>query len=434
MTAGADATPLPVDFDAAPRRAIFVMLASLALFAVLAVAWTAWARLDVAVQAQGAVVAAGRLQEVQSLEGGIVREVRVAAGQAVRRGDVLVRLDRAQYDADLGEGRQQMLALSAARVRIDALLAGTEPRFGALAQEAPDVVREQHRLWREARAEQQAAQAAAAEGVRQRAAELAETHGRIAALQPAVEVAREAYEIERQLAESGAGAKADLLAARQRLLAQEADLGALRAALPRLEAALAGARASAQESLTRARTQWGEQRAELEAKAAALAQGLAGREDKLARRELLAPMDGIVNRVLIPTAGGVAAPGAAILQIVPVESGLRIDVRVPPADIGFLHAGQPATVRIAAYDPSIYGTLEATLERVGADTLLDDNKQPYFEVQLRTREDHLLHEGRRLAVSPGMSADVSILTGRRTVLQYLLKPVLKTLDQAMTER
>lgn len=428
---------LPADLDAGPRRLALALVAVLAAFVGVALAWAVWAQVDVAVQARGSVVAPSRLQAVQSLEGGIVRALHVRPGERVRRGQALVALDGVQAAVEVGESLETLRSLQAAQRRLDALVERREPDFGALQTEAPAIVREERRLWAAARHEADANAAAAAEAVRRREGELAEARARLAQLEPLVAAARGGLQIEERLVAEGAGAQADLLVARQRFLQQQGDAAAVRQSLPRLEAGLAEARAQAAEQAARARTQWGAQRTEVEGKLQALQATLRGREDKLARRVLVSPMDGVVNRVLVSTLGGVAAPGAAILEIVPDEAALTVAVRVRPADIGFLHVGQAATLRVAAYDSSIYGTLDATVERVGADALVDDrgnDHEPYFEVQLRSARDHLEHHGRRLAIGPGMPVDASILTGRRTVLQYVLKPVLKTLDSALQER
>ncbi|UUX95085.1 HlyD family type I secretion periplasmic adaptor subunit [Aquabacterium sp. J223] len=426
---------LQADLDAGPRRAALWLTGVLAAFLAVGVGWMAWAQLDVSVQARGAVVAPSRVQELQSLEGGIVRELLVQPGQAVRRGQPLVRLDRAQYDAERGESRLTLLGLSAARTRADALLAGAPPRFDpALEREAPELVREERRLWQEAREEALRAQQAAQEAVHRQEAELAETRTRIDALQQSLRVTEESHAIEDRLFREGAGSRADYLTAQQRLVSQRGELDTLRQAVPRLNAALAEARAQAGATLARYRAQWSTQRAELESRAAVMGQTLKGREERLERRELVSPMDGIVNRVLIPTRNGVAAPGAPILEIVPDDGGMSVTARVKPADIGFLHAGQKAVLRVLPFDDAVYGKLPAVVERVGADTLLDENKQPYYEVQLRTERAQLEHHGQRLALQPGMPVDASILTAKRSVLQYLLKPVLKTLDAALQER
>ncbi|MBQ1767264.1 MAG: HlyD family type I secretion periplasmic adaptor subunit [Aquincola sp.] len=424
-----------VDLDAGPRRLVLALVAVLALFLVVALAWASWAHVDVAVNARGTVLAPSRLQEVQSLEGGIIRAVKVQAGDRVQRGQPLVELDEVQAEVEVGESRESLRALQSSRIRVQALLDGREPRFGSLETEAPDLVREERRLWLAARSEADASIAALAEGVRRRAGELAEAQSRIPVLESVLASSRESLQIEERLVAEGAGAKADLLTARQRFLQQQGELSALRDSLPRLTAGLAEARAQQAEQTARTRAQWGAQRTEIEGKLQTMQATVRGREDKLARRVLVSPMDGVVNRVLLHTVGGVAAPGAAILEVVPSDPALTVTARVKPADIGFLHVGQEASVRVSSFDSSIYGSLPATVQRVGADALVDEqDKQPYFEVQLRTARDYLEHDGRRLAIGPGMPVDASILTGQRTVMQYLLKPVLKTLHSAMQER
>lgn len=429
------ATPTMVDLDAGPRRLALALVAVLTLLVVVALVWATWARVDVAVNARGTVLAPSRLQEVQSLEGGLIRALKVQAGDRVQRGQPLVELDEVQAEVEVGESRESLRALQSSRIRVQALLDGREPQFGALEAEAPDLVREERRLWLAARSEADAGVAAAVEGVRRRAGELAEAQSRIPVLETMLAASQESLQIEERLVAEGAGAKADLLSARQRFLQQQGELKALRDSLPRLAAGLAEARAQQAEQTARTRAQWGAQRTEIEGKLQAMQATVRGREDKLARRVLVSPMDGVVNRVVLPTVGGVAAPGAPILEIVPSDPALTVTARVKPADIGFLHVGQEAHVRVSSFDSSIYGSLPATVQRVGADALVDEqDKQPYFEVQLRTARDYLEHDGRRLAIGPGMPVDASILTGQRTVMQYLLKPVLKTLHSAMQER
>lgn len=435
MNATSPMPPLPVDPDAGPRRGARWMVALAILFVVLALAWAAWAELDVAVQARGKVAPPSRLQEVQSLEGGIVQQMLVQAGQQVRRGDVLMRLDTAQYEADVGESRQRQLAALAGLARVDALLQGGEPRFDpALRAEAPALVDKEIQLWRDAAREHASALSAAAEGVSRRRSELAEAQARIESLTITVKVAEESFAIEERLFREGATSRADHLAAQQRLLAQRHELDALRSSLPRLRAGLAEAQAQASEVGARARAQWGGQRTQFQADASALDSTLGGRRDRVARREITSPVDGIVNRVLLPTQGGVAGPGKAILEIVPADADIELVARVNPADVGFIRPGQDAQVRVAAYDATIYGRLPATVSRVGADAVLDERGEPYIEVQLSTPKRALSYQGRELAVTPGMPVEIGIVTGQRTVMQYLLKPVLRGFQSALQER
>ena len=423
------------DPDRGPRRTVAAMIALTLLFLVTVLAWATLAELDVAVSAHGAVVPPSRLQEVQSLEGGIVRQMLVVPGQAVRKGQVLARLDTAQYSADLGESRQQRLGALAGRARVEALLSGVAPRFeDAWRRDAPDLVQKETQLWRDALREYQANGQVAREAVLRKRGELAEARARIEALKAALRVSEESFAIEERLFKEGAGARADFLAAQQRLLQLKAEQDALQQSLPRLSAGLAEAQAAASETDAKARAQWGAQRSDFETKAAMLASTLAGREDKMARREVVSPLDGVVNRVLVPTLGGVAAAGKAILEVVPDETTLLMNVRVKPSDIGFIRAGQAAWARVLAYDASSYGKMDASVVRVGADAVVDEKGEAYFEVQLSAARDQLKQDGKVLAVTPGMPVDVGILTGKRSVMQYLLKPVLRGVQKALQER
>jgi adhesin transport system membrane fusion protein len=438
MSATVEVRPLPAphpDPDRGPRRTVAAMVIVIALFITTALVWATVAELDVAVQARGAVIPPSRLQEVQSLEGGIVEQMLVAPGQVVKKGQLLARLDTAQYTATMGESRQQQLAALAGRARLDALLSGRAPVFDdAWRREAPELIAKETQLWRDALREYQSNSAVAREGVVRRRGELAEAQARIAQLQAAVTVGEQSFAIEERLFKEGAGARADYLSAQQRLMGQKAELDGLRQSLPRLQAGLAEAQATAAEADARARSQWGGLRSEYETKVAALASTLTGQQDRVTRREVLSPVDGVVNRVLVPTIGGVVAPAKALLEIVPEEAMLQMAARIKPSDIGFIRAGQLAHVRVLAYDASTYGKLEGKVERVGADAVVDEKGEPYFEVQLSAARDQLQLHGKPLPITPGMPVDIGILTGQRSVMQYLLKPVLRSMQGALQER
>ena len=423
------------DPDHGPHRIILAMVGVILLFIVTAVVWASYAQLDVAAQGRGAVVPPSRLQEVQSLEGGIVQEVLVGVGDRVKAGQPVVRLDTAQVDADLGESRQLRLAAMASRARVDALMGGGAPQFDkALREQAPELVDKEMQLWRDAQREYHSNQAAAREVVLRRRGELAEAESRIQSLQGSMRLAEEAFAIEERLFNEGAGARSDFLAAQQRMLTQRTDIDSIRQSLPRLRAGLAEAQAQGAEADAKARSQWGAQRSEYQTKTATLAATISGRADKAARRDLLSPLDGVVNRVLINTRGGVAGPGKAILEIVPDDENLLLNVRIKPSDIGFIRAGQAAHVRVLPYDASTYGQLDAAVKTVGADAVVDEKGESYFEVQLTAARDQLKLHGKALPITPGMPIEVGILTGQRSVMQYLLKPVLRSFQGALQER
>lgn len=341
-----------------------------------------------------------------------------------------------QFNAEQGEAQQGLWGAQAALVRLDAEARNVAPAFPAeLEKNAPDIVREQRNLWQTRRQERENTLETLARQLAQRQQELAEARARHQAANEAIGPAREALAIEEKLAAANAGARADLLAAQQRYTGQKGELETTRIAIGRIQAAVAEAQARLSETRARFLTETSKEKSEAELRAAQLAEQLTGRNDKVARRELRAPMDGVVNRLLINTVGGVVKAGETIMEIVPAEDRLLINARVKPADIAFLKPGQDARIRISAYDSSIFGTLPGKVLRVGADAITDpERKESFFEVLIESRQNFLGDPSEHLTISAGMAADASIQTGKRTMMEYMLKPIVKTLDKSLRER
>ncbi|MDD5391311.1 MAG: HlyD family type I secretion periplasmic adaptor subunit [Gallionellaceae bacterium] len=430
------ASALPPDHDRGPRRAVLALLGSIALFFLITGLWMSLAKLDIAVQASGKVIPSSRVQEIQSMEGGIIQAIAVKEGQMVKRGDLLARLQNLQFNSDLGESRQNYWGAQAALARLDAEIHGRAPVFSKeLTASAPQRVAEQQALWHSRMRERDNTNETLRKQLTQREEELAEIRSRIATMGVLLVDAKESLAMEDKLMKQGAGARADYLTAKQRVSSQQGDLDAARVSVQRLQAAIHEARSRLAEADSRFIAEASRERSDLELKAATTSQQITAQADRVSRRELLAPMDGIVNRVLLTTVGGVAQAGQTLMELVPAQDSLLISARVKPADIAFIHPGQIAKLRISAYDSSIFGTLEGKVKRVGADALLDKERQEsYFEVILEADRNYLGAASERLTISPGMAADASILTGKRTPMEYLLKPVIKTLDKSLRER
>lgn len=430
------ASPLPPDHDRGPRRAVLALVGSIALFLLITILWMSLAQLDIAVQGNGKVIPSSRVQEIQSMEGGIIQTIAVKEGQRVKRGDLLAHLENLQFNSDLGESRHTYWGAQAALTRLDAEIHGRAPVFSKeLTASAPQRVAEEQALWRSRLQERANAKATLKTQLTQREQELAETHSRIATMGELLIDTRESLAMEEKLMKQDAGARADVLTAKQRVSSLQGDLAAARVSLQRLQAAVQEARSRLAEADSRFIAETSRERSDLELKAATTSQQITAQADRVTRRELRAPMDGIVNRVLLTTVGGVAQAGQTLMELVPAQDSLQISVRVKPADIAFIHPGQIAKLRISAYDSSIFGTLEGKVKRVGADALLDKERQEsYFEVILEADHNYLGEATERLTISPGMAADASILTGKRTPMDYLLKPVIKTLDKSLRER
>ena len=424
------------DYDRGPRRAILILLGTTALFFVLLFAWMSLARLDISVTAVGSVVPSSRLQQIQSMEGGILQALNAREGSVVKKGDVLAVVQNLQFTADLGESQQSLWGARAALVRLDAEARNVAPNFPPeLEQNAPDLVREQRTLWQTRRQERENTLETLSRQINQRQQELAEAKARHQALQDAIGPAREALAIEEKLAGAGAGARADLLNAQQRYTSQKGELETTRIAIGRIQASVAEAQARLSETRARFLTETSKERSEAELRAAQLGEQLTGRNDRVARREMRAPLDGVVNRLLVTTVGGVVKAGETIMEVVPADERLLITARVKPSDIAFLKPGQDARIRISAYDSSIFGTLPGKVVRVGADAVVDaERKETFFEVLLEAQKNFLGEPSEHLSISPGMAADASIQTGKRTMMEYMLKPIVKTLDKSLRER
>ncbi len=424
------------DFDRGPRKAVMILLGTTAAFFVIFFAWMSFAPLDISVNAVGAVVPSSRLQQIQSMEGGIRQALNVREGAVVKKGDVLAIVQNLQFNAEQGEAQQGLWGAQAAIARLDAEARNAAPNFPPdLEKNAPDLVREQRNLWQTRRQERENTLETLSRQVTQRQQELAEARARHQAISESIGPARETLAIEERLAANGAGAKADLLNAQQRYSSQKGELETTRIAIGRIQAAVAEAQARLSETRSRFFAEISKEKSEAELRAAQLSEQLTGRNDRVARREMRAPMDGVVNRLLVNTVGGVVKAGETIMEVVPAEDRLLITAKVKPSDIAFLKPGQDARIRVTAYDSSIFGSLPGKVVRVGADAVVDgEKKETYFEVLLEAEKNYLGDPAEHLTISPGMAADASIQTGKRTMMEYMLKPIVKTLDKSLRER
>jgi adhesin transport system membrane fusion protein len=425
-----------IDLDRGPRRAAMALVAVIALLLVFLFAWMALSKLDITVEASGKVVPSRRVQQIQSLEGGIVSELHVREGARIRKGELLMTLENKQFDASLGESRESFWGQRATLARLQAEVSGTTPAFPQDVQaHAPDLVRREMQLWTSRREEQSALMSGIRRQIEQRSQELDETHGRIRSLRQSLALAEQQLDIEEKLLSKGAGTRGAQLAAQQDVTRIQGDLRGAELAIPRVRAAIREAEAKLAETRAKFTALASAELNELQVRSAALSQKMTGDEDKVTRRTLRAPIEGIVNRLIVTTVGGVAKPGETLMEIIPIDDQMVIAVQVKPKDIAFLKPKQDAKIRVSAYDSSVYGAMDATVTRVGADAVLDPKQENlYFEVQLATNRNYVGRPEERLQILPGMTVDAHITTGQRTILAYLFKPITKALSSALQER
>ncbi len=423
------------DLNHGPRKSALILTGLIFAFLIIITAWMNLAALDISVRATGSVVPSSRIQQVQSLEGGIIRELLVQEGQHVTAGQLLAKLDSVDYDAQLREQLQNYWGMLATLTRLDAEMQGSEPVFPAdVSVQAPELVQRERALWASRQTAREARIATAEDVIEQREKQLAEARSQLASLRSRKQITLAQLEIETSLYEQDAGSRSEYLNAQAEDTRMNGEIETTRLTVARLEAAVAEAHASKRQVAAEFLAEVGQQYSELKTKVEALKETLPSSKDRLLRRNLHAPRDGIVNRLLVTTIGGVVKPGESIMEIVPVSGNLLISTRVKPSDIGFIKAGQKATIRISAYDSSVFGAIDGEVIRIGADTIFDERKQPYFEVQLKADKNYLENGDQQLPITPGMAVDVSIKTGKRTVMEYLLKPIVKNFQTALQER
>ncbi|MFM8555198.1 MAG: HlyD family type I secretion periplasmic adaptor subunit [Betaproteobacteria bacterium] len=374
------------------RLTLWTTAFSLAVF----VTWAYFAEIDQITRAPGQVIASQRSQVIQSQDGGIIEQLLVKDGDTVDRGQILVRLERARSEASFLEARAKSAGLTATVARLRAEVFGGEPAFPPMLSNYPQIRENQLVLFHKRKAA---------------------IDEEVTALQNLLQLAQRELEMTQPLLKTGDVSRTEVL----RLERQVAEVAS---------------------QITNKRNRYFQ---DAQAELSKALEDLAGIEQTMAQRmtqvdqtELRAPLHGVVKNVRITTRGGVIRPGEEVMQIVPLEDDLLVEARVMPADIAFIKPGLSATVKIDAYDYTIYGDLPGKLTYISPDTLTEDlrqGEQPYYRVRVRT--DGRRFSGRPnedLEIQPGMTATVEIRTGTNTVLKYLTKPVVKTLSEALRER
>jgi membrane fusion protein, adhesin transport system len=409
-----------------------VLVKTISIVLGLAIMWAAVANIDEITKGEGKVIPSRQLQVLQSVDGGIVSEILVREGQIVDAGQMLVRVDPTRFESSVNESNSQIFSLQAKAARLRALTEGKPFEAPPEAEKSdPKTVAEERRLYESRVSELNAQLSIARQQLSQRQQELVEMRAKRDQAAQAYELSSRELVITKPLISAGAVSEVELL----RL---ERDVGRFRgerdmaaAQIQRSQAAISEANRKIEEVELAFRNEAGKELAETIAKLNAMGQGGVGLADKVKHAAIRSPVKGTVKRLLVNTVGGVVQPGKDIVEVVPLEDALLLEAKVHPKDIAFLHPGQKAIVRFTAYDFAIYGGMDAVLEHIGADTVTDDKGNTYYIVRVRTTQARFAEN---LPIIPGMVAEVDIITGQKSILSYLLKPVLRAKLLAFTER
>jgi len=399
---------------------------------IVLIVWAAFAKVDEVTRGEARVVPTSQVQIVQSVDGGIVEELMVKEGQVVEVGQILMRVDPTRFASNLQESRVSQAALKAKQMRLNALTRGTAFNPPAdLIKEAPEAVAQEARLYESRRAEISAQVSISQNQLAQRQQELNEMRARKDQADRTLELMTKELNATRPMIASGAVSEVEVLRLEREVARIRGDREQAIAQISRVQSAILEATRKIEEVTLTARNQMSGELSETMGKLAAMSESGKTLEDKVKKADIRSPMRGTIKRLLVNTLGAVVQPGKELVEVVPLDDALILEVQIAPKDIGFLRPEQKATVKFSAYDYSIYGGLTADVINIGADSVLDEKGNAFYHVRVRTHRPSL---GPGLPIIPGMVAQVDILTGKKTVLSYLLKPVLRARANALTER
>ncbi len=418
-----------------PNPTLYTVFILVICLLVAAFFWAYAAEVDEVTRGEGRIIPSSKTQVVQSLEGGILKEVFVQDGDTVKEGTVLLRIDDTGIAFSYGELKAGRFALMG---RVARLIAQADnkplqfpPELMAEARAIADYEEQQFNASESALQSQIQILRVQAD---QRKQELAELYGKINKLKTSLTLANDELKLTEPLAKKGIVPAIDLIRIKRQVADLAGELKTTQLAVPRAKSAEQEAHRRIEEKFNTRRTESLTELNQARTELAQLQETISVARDRVVRTDVVSPVNGIVKELKVRTIGGVIKPGMDLVEIVPVDDSLLVEAKIRPADIAFLSLNQIATVQLTAYDFSIYGGLDGRLERISADTITDEEGKAFYHVIIRTDQNFLERGEERLPIIPGMVASVDVLTGRKTILDYLLKPILKARNNALSER
>ena len=410
------------------RALLYAITAVLGVFII----WACFAEVDEVTRGEGRVIPSKQVQIIQSLDGGIVAEILVHEGQNVTVGTPLVRIDETRAVSSLRENQAQYLAFLAKQSRLKSL--AEDVPFNPppeVRKEEPEIYDQEYALYLSSKDEVRSAMDIAREQVTQREKELLEVQYKKEIAEKNYESANKELAANKPLLASGAVSEIDILKLEREATRARGDIDQARAQISRIQSAIGEARRKVTEVEQNFRSKVRTELNDVTGRLNSLTEATVSLQDKVNQTTLKSPVNGKVSRLFFNTVGGVIQPGKEVLEVVPTDDALILETKIQIKDIAFIRMLQPAVVKLTAYDYTVYGALDAVVENIAADSIVDEKGNAYYLVRVRTLKSSL---GKGLPIIPGMVAQVDIMTGKKTVLSYLLKPVLKAKSYAFSER
>ncbi|HPF78626.1 MAG TPA: HlyD family type I secretion periplasmic adaptor subunit [Alphaproteobacteria bacterium] len=418
-----------------PSESSHMMLIAIASLIAAFIIWSSFSEIEEITHGTGQVVPTQEIQVVQSLEGGILSELLVREGDQVKKDQILLKVSDVAFASEERGVEAKSLSLKAKKARLEAEAQGKQLELPQeIIEKFPDIARNEEALYRSRQQELSNAKAILDNKINSAQAELSEVRAKINRLSESRKLLNQELSITKEMVAKKAVPKLEEI----RLNRELADIsGQIREASEKkggLEAELRGAEKERKDREDKFKSQVLGELNDIESQISQIGESLTAIGDRVSRTEIRSPVDGIVNKIMIKTIGGVIEPAMQLVEIVPLDDDLKIVARVTPQEIAFLRPGQDVNIKISAYDPQRYGSLKGKLIRIGANSGADREGNVFFEIEVEANKNYLGTKENPLPITPGMVAQTEIITGKRTILSYLMKPVLRTRDKAFTER
>ncbi len=399
------------------------------------IGWAYFAEIDEIAKGDGDIVPSGSNQMVQNLEGGIIKEILVKEGEIVKKGQLLVKIDNLKSQSSFSTNAIKAEALEAKVIRLEAESSGKKFKPSkSIIERIPYIINNEKSLFNINKEQLISKINALKERLSQKEQELSEARSTMYSMKASLKLINREVSMTQPMVAKGVRSRIDFLKLQREANEVKEKYDSARLSIPRLKSAIKEVKSTITETTLIARS---EARQQLNAALSELKGYKASStalEDQVTRTLVTAPMSGIIQKMFIHTVGGVIQPGADILEIVPTDSVLMVSISIKPSDIAFIYFGQKAIVKFTAYDFAIYGGLEGEVVLISPDTAKDENGETFYQVRIKTNKNYLIRDNKKLKIIPGMTVTADIITGRKTILDYILKPILKTKQYTFTER
>lgn len=415
--------------------------------------WASFSSLEQVASGAGKVIPSSQIQVIQSLDGGVLQELFVHEGMQVTKGQPIARIDDTRFRSDFAEQKQEVDSLRANIIRLRAelssIIVGANDNWKLqidikknvpiypddLNQNAEFMVKRQQDEYSERLDSLINQLAIQYQQIQQREQEIRELNSKISTMEVSYKLASKELDVTRPLAKKNIVSKIELYKLERSVNELKGELGAIKLLSPKLTSSLQESILNRRETALAYRAEARAQLNELQNKLSRINEAQVGAQDKVAKAQIVSPVVGTIKTIHINTLGGVVKPGETIVEIVPTEDMLMVEAKVTPRDIGFIYPGLPAVVKITAYDFARYGGLKGNVVHISADTTQDEEGNSFYLIRVKTEASSIKNkDGKEMPIIPGMLSNVDVITGKRTILEYILNPILRANEAALRER